>query len=215
MRTARVEYINCVFPQDRMEDNPVKPLKSAARRGGAVSAAALSALLLASCSAGQVTQTSDQVAAVDGASAHTEDEAVAVRDVTVIVADSGEAALKFTAINQDTGTAGHRLQTVSVNGKPVRVDQSTEIQPGCSLVADSAAGIADLNKDIDAGCIDYTATSLDNDNFAPGGNADVQFVFDNGTIPVTATVSAPNLDSGTVTRDFDRYGEHGKPHEEH
>lgn len=193
----------------------MKPLKSAARRGGVVSAAALSALLLASCSAGQVTQTSDQVAAVDGASTDSEDEAVALRDVTVIVADSGEAALKFTAINQDTNQAPHRLQSVSVNGKPVRVEQTPEIKPGCSLVADSAAGIADLNKDANAGCIDYTSTSLDNDNFAPGGNAEVQFVFDNGTVPVTATISAPNLDSGTVTRDFDRYGEHGKPHEEH
>lgn len=193
----------------------MKPLKSAARRGGVISAAALSALLLASCSAGQVTQTSDQVAAVDGAAAHSEDEAVALRDVTVIVADSGEAALKFTAINQDTGTTAHRLQSVSVNGKPVRVDQTPDINPGCSLVADSAAGIADLNKDVDAGCIDYTATSLENDNFAPGGNAEVQFTFDNGTIPVTATISAPNLDSGTVTRDFDRYGENGKAHEEH
>ncbi|MBC3185690.1 hypothetical protein H7347_03730 [Corynebacterium sp. zg-331] len=193
-----------------MEDNPVKPLKSTA-----LGAVALSALALASCSAGQVTQTSGQVAAVDGASAHSEDEAVVLRDVTVIVADSGEAALKFTAINQDPQPVSHRLQSVSINGKPVRVDQTPEIKPGCSLVADSAAGITDLNKDIDAGCIDYTATSVDNDHFAPGGNAEVQFTFDTGTIPVTATISAPNLDSGTVTRDFDRYGEHGADHAGH
>ncbi|PKF69367.1 hypothetical protein [Corynebacterium mastitidis] len=199
-----------------MEDNPVKSLKSVARRGGVISAVALSALALASCSAGQVTQTSSQVAAVDGASAHSEDDTVALRDVTVIVEDSGEAALKFTAINQDTTPTPHRLQSVSVNGKPVRVEQTTEIKPGCSLVADSAAGIADLNTDKDAGCIDYTVTSVENSNFAPGGNAEVEFLFDAGSIPVTATISAPNLDSGTVTRDFDRYGKHAPAeHAEH
>ncbi|WP_055178178.1 hypothetical protein [Corynebacterium lowii] len=200
-----------------MEDNPVKPLKSAARRGGVISAAALSALVLASCSAGQVTQTSDQVAAVDGASAQNEEDTVAVRDVTVIVPENGngEAALKFTAINQDTNRVAHTLQSVSVNGKPVRVEQTPALDSGCSLVADSAAGIADLNKDSGAGCINYTATSLANDNFAPGGNTNVEFVFDSTTIPVTATISAPNLDSGTVSRDFDRYGENAPEHAEH
>ena len=38
----------------------------------AVAAAAAGALALTGCSAGQITQTSDQVAAVDGASAATE-----------------------------------------------------------------------------------------------------------------------------------------------
>lgn len=44
----------------------MKSLNLAARRGALVTVAAASALALASCSAGQVTQTSSQVAAVDG-----------------------------------------------------------------------------------------------------------------------------------------------------
>ena len=71
----------------------MKSLKSA------VSAIAASALLLAGCSAGQITQTSDQVAAVDGAGAASDNQEVAVQDVTVVLDDNGQAALKFTAIN--------------------------------------------------------------------------------------------------------------------
>ena len=80
----------------------MKSLNSAARRGAIMTVAALSALALASCSAGQVTQTSTQAAAVDGANADTENGEIAVRDVTIHVTEDGEAGLKFTAINQDT-----------------------------------------------------------------------------------------------------------------
>lgn len=77
----------------------MQPLKTAARRGAIISVTALSALALASCSAGHITQTSQKVAAVDGSSAATEDGAVAVRDVTIQVEpDSGETSLKFVAV---------------------------------------------------------------------------------------------------------------------
>ena len=78
----------------------MQSLKSAARRGAIISVTAVSALALASCSAGQVAQTAEKVAAVDGASASTEDNKVAVRDVTILVEPNGTAALKFTAVNQ-------------------------------------------------------------------------------------------------------------------
>lgn len=178
----------------------MKSLKSAARRGGIISAAALSALALASCSAGQVTQTASQVAAVNGAEGNSEDGTVAVRDVTVVLDDQGEAALKFTAINQDSTMTEHTLESVEVDGTPVDVD-STTLARGCSLIADSAAGLEATPESENTGCIEYAETSLPNQDFAYGGNVPVTFVFDAGEINVIATIAAPQLPAGTFHRE--------------
>ncbi|WP_034990937.1 hypothetical protein [Corynebacterium halotolerans] len=184
-----------------MEDAPVKSLKSAARRGGIVSAAALSALALASCSAGQVTQTSSQVAAVDGARADSEDGAIAVRDVTVIVGEEGDAALKFTAINQDDAVQTHTLESIEVDGTEVQLDNNVPLEHECSLVGASQPVIEDMPQAEEVDCISYTATSLPNDDFAVGGNLPVVFTFDSGTIELDATVDFPTpLDAGELTR---------------
>lgn len=177
----------------------MKSLKSAARRGGIISAAALSALALASCSAGQITQTSSQVAAVDGAAADSEDGTVAVRDVTIQIDEDGEAALKFTAINQDTSMNEHSLESVEVDGSPITLDPTT-LARNCVLVADSADALDSMKQSEDVGCIEYTETSLDNDDFAVGGNLPVTFTFDSGTIEVTAAISAASFEPGTYDR---------------
>lgn len=184
-----------------MEDAPVKSLKSAARRGGIVSAAALSALALASCSAGQVTQTSSQVAAVDGAWADSEDGAVALRDVTVIVGEEGDAALKFTAINQDPTVQTHTLESIEVDGVEVELDNTPPLEHECSLVGASQPTIEDMPQAEEVGCIYYTATSLPNDDLAIGGNVPVIFTFDSGTVELDATVDFPTpLDAGEYNR---------------
>ena len=103
----------------------MQSLKSAARRGAIISVTAVSALALASCSAGHVTQTADKVAAVDGASASTEDNKVAVRDVTILVEPDGSAALKFTAVNQGYDTDVISLESVKVDGQ--RVDKGVDV----------------------------------------------------------------------------------------
>lgn len=193
-----------------MEDDPVKSVKSAARRAGLLSAAAVSALALASCSAGHITQTSEQVAAVDGSSADGADGAVAVRDVTLTVDENSAAALKFTAINQDPHRADHRLQSVAVNGKPVNVPAQT-LKPNCAVVGASAAALATIPRDTGAGCTEYVTTMLNNEAFAPAGTVNVTFTFDNATIDVPAAVSGGHVKSGTFTRDFDK-DEHAAGH---
>jgi hypothetical protein len=177
----------------------VKSLKSAARRGGIISAAALSALALASCSAGQVTQTASQVAAVNGAEGTSEDGTVAVRDVTVVVDQDGEAALKFTAVNQDTTMTEHTLESVDVDGTPVDIESAT-LARGCSLIADSAAGI-EATPQSENGCVEYVETSLTNEDFAYAGNVPVTFTFDSGEITVDTTVAAPQLPAGSFHRE--------------
>ncbi len=195
-----------------MEDAPVKSLKSAARRGGIVSAAALSALALASCSAGQVTQTSTQVAAVDGAWADSEGGEVAVRDVTVLVLDDNSAALKFTAVNQDPTMTAHTLESVQVDGTEVELENTPALGHDCSLVGDSEEGLEGI-PETEIGCIEYTATSLDNEDFPIAGSIPVTFSFDTGTIEVTAPISAPTpTEAGTINRQSGEGRVYGEDH---
>ncbi|WP_087117509.1 hypothetical protein [Corynebacterium urinipleomorphum] len=190
-----------------MEDIDVKSLKSVARRGGAVSVAAASALLLAGCSAGQITQTSSQVAAVNGASAQTEDGSIAVRDVTVLLDESGQAALKFTATNQDYDLNDHQLQSAEVDGKSVQLGSVKPMAYNTNIVGDSAEGLRNMPQH-DGEKIQYVETSLANDSFAYGGNLPVTFTFDSGTIETVATVSAPTVESGQTHRQPEAEHEH-------
>jgi len=175
----------------------VKSLK----RVAAAAVAGCATLALVGCSAGQITQTSNQVAAVDGASASTEDGSVAVHDVTVVLAEDGQAALKFTATNQDTAMKDHTLKSVDVDGQNVAISGNSSIAYNCALVADSKDGLERMPQDKNDNCIEYTATTLANDDFAYGGNVPVTFNFDTGSLDVVATVSAPTLASGQVDRE--------------
>ena len=181
-----------------MEDTPVKSLK----RVAAAAVAGCATLALVGCSAGQITQTSNQVAAVDGASASTEDGSVSVHDVTVVLAEDGQAALKFTATNQDTSMKDHTLKSVDVDGQNVAISGNSSIAYNCALVADSKDGLERMPQDKNDNCIEYTATTLANDDFAYGGNVPVTFNFDTGSLDVVATVSAPTLASGQVDREI-------------
>lgn len=171
------------------------------KRVAAAAVAGCATLALVGCSAGQITQTSNQVAAVDGASASTEDGSVAVQDVTVVLAEDGQAALKFTATNQDTAMKDHTLKSVDVDGQNVTISGNSSIAYNCALVADSKDGLERMPQDKNDNCIEYTATMLANDDFAYGGNVPVTFNFDTGSLDVVATVSAPTLASGQVDRE--------------
>lgn len=171
------------------------------KRVAAAAVAGCATLALVGCSAGQITQTSNQVAAVDGASASTEDGSVAVQDVTVVLAEDGQAALKFTVTNQDTAMKDHTLKSVDVDGQNVTISGNSSIAYNCALVADSKDGLERMPQDKNDNCIEYTATTLANDDFAYGGNVPVTFNFDTGSLDVVATVSAPTLASGQVDRE--------------
>ena len=172
------------------------------KRVAAAAVAGCATLALVGCSAGQITQTSNQVAAVDGASASTEDGSVSVHDVTVVLAEDGQAALKFTATNQDTSMKDHTLKSVDVDGQNVAISGNSSIAYNCALVADSKDGLERMPQDKNDNCIEYTATTLANDDFAYGGNVPVTFNFDTGSLDVVATVSAPTLASGQVDREI-------------
>lgn len=180
----------------------MQSLKSAARRGAIISVTAVSALALASCSAGQITQTADKVAAVDGASASTEDNKVAVRDVTILVEPNGTAALKFTAVNQGYDTDVISLESVEVDGQRVEMDKAQPLHRDQSIIADSQKNL-DATTQQDSENVQYIATSLKNDNFGYAGDRPVTFEFSNGSIDVDATIAATQMQSGEFDRDVE------------
>ena len=180
----------------------VQSLKSAARRGAIISVTAVSALALASCSAGQVTQTADKVAAVDGASASTDDNKVAVRDVTILVEPDGSAALKFSAVNQGYDTDVISLESVEVDGQRVEMDKAQPLHRDQSIIADSQKNL-DATTQQDSESVQYIATKLKNDDFGYAGDRPVTFEFSNGSIDVDATIAATQMQSGEFDRDVE------------
>ena len=180
----------------------VQSLKSAARRGAIISVTAVSALALASCSAGQITQTADKVAAVDGASASTDDNKVAVRDVTILVEPDGSAALKFSAVNQGYDTDVISLESVKVDGQRVEMDKAQPLHRNQSIIADSQKNL-DATTQQDSENVQYIATSLKNDDFGYAGDRPVTFEFSNGSIDVDATIAATQMQSGEFDRDVE------------
>ncbi|OIR63760.1 hypothetical protein [Corynebacterium diphtheriae] len=188
-----------------MEDVHVKSLKSAARRGAMISVAVASALTLASCSAGQITQTSDQVAAVDGSEIDNANGTIALRDVTISLTEQGQAGVKFTAINQDNSNKEHVLKSITVDGTKATIDGDTKLASDCSIVGGIKAEISQLTEP-KAGCITHVITSVENKGLAVGGSKNVVFSFDSGDIALDATIAAPVLESGQHDRQIG--GEH-------
>ena len=180
----------------------MQSLKSAARRGAIISVTAVSALALASCSAGQITQTADKVAAVDGASASTDDNKVAVRDVTILVEPDGSAALKFSAVNQGYDTDVISLESVEVDGQRVEMDKAQPLHRDQSIIADSQKNL-DATTQQDSENVQYITTSLKNDDFGYAGDRPVTFEFSNGSIDVDATIAATQMQSGEFDRDVE------------
>ncbi|MCM0046948.1 hypothetical protein [Corynebacterium diphtheriae] len=188
-----------------MEDVHVKSLKSAARRGAMISVAAASALALTSCSAGQITQTSDQVAAVDGSEVDNANGTIALRDVTISLTEQGQAGVKFTAINQDNSNKEHVLKSITVDGTKATIDGDTKLASDCSIVGGIKAEMSRLTEP-KSGCITHVITSVENKGLAVGGSKNVVFSFDSGDIALDATIAAPVLESGQHDRQVG--GEH-------
>ncbi|OWM39346.1 hypothetical protein [Corynebacterium diphtheriae] len=188
-----------------MEDVHVKSLKSAARRGAMISVAAASALALTSCSAGQITQTSDQVAAVDGSEVDNANGTIALRDVTISLTEQGQAGVKFTAINQDNSNKEHVLKSITVDGTKATIDGDTKLASDCSIVGGIKAEMSRLTEP-KSGCITHVITSVENKGLAVGGSKNVVFSFDSGDIALDATIAAPVLESGQHDRQIG--GEH-------
>ncbi|AZA12764.1 hypothetical protein ACFPVT_10515 [Corynebacterium choanae] len=179
--------------------------KTVARPFAVVAAAAVALGALSACSAGQVSQTAHQVAAVDGAKGGTEDGKLLVRDVMVVVdTEDPVAGVKFTAINNDTDLATYQLKSVTVQGEKATVSNSPELNRDCLLIADPEIPAGEAKADAPKGsCQFYTDATVKNIGFPPGGTVPVTFDFGAaGTIDVDAAVTEPLLDAGSTPREY-------------
>ena len=157
----------------------------------AIAVIGAASLGLTGCGAGQISQTADQVAAVDGASAETEDGAIQIRDVTVSVTDTQQASLKFTAVNDEKNSGESiQLESVAIDGTPVTVSGNKIINSGCSLIVDSQKMITAMPQaDRENMCATYAASSFTDPGAVPGQQREVVFSFSNGDVTVQAPVS--------------------------
>ncbi|MCF4007163.1 hypothetical protein L1O03_08255 [Corynebacterium uropygiale] len=196
----------------------MKSLKSAARSGLLVTATLASALALGACSAGQISQTADQVPAINGTNADADNNSLSVRDLTVILDphDANNNTLRFIITNQDPKTAGsaqgenashkHEVTLTKVTLDGTDVTFNGELPPigrGCTLFSDSADALQTGPQDGTEKnqCIYRVSNTIENKDFAYAGHLPVTFTFDNGTtINMDATVNAPQLPAGSLER---------------
>ncbi|KAB1503042.1 hypothetical protein F7230_05715 [Corynebacterium sp. 320] len=177
----------------------MKTLKSTAVRGALTFVAAGSALALTACGAGQISQTANQVAAVNGTSA--EDGHTTVRDVSVVIAPDNTAAVKFTAGNIENNHQVHTLKSVKVDGKPVTLTGDKNIEAGCSLIASYQEEVNALKKGATKSCNTYVVTQLaDASGVFVGGNSTVTFTFDHAELETPASVVAYTPAAGEFNR---------------
>lgn len=179
-----------------MEDHIVKSQKSKVARGILTLAAAGAALTLTACSAGQITQTSNQVAAVNGVEAEVGN--IALRDVSIVIDDKNALAVKFTAGNVEERGENITLNSITVDGKAVSLSGSKDVLAGGSLIGDSADAIKNYQvESAKTAHLTYTATSLSgvSDVFI-GGQKEVEFTFSTGSVTVNAPVVAYTTTQG-------------------
>jgi len=165
--------------------------------------------VLSACSAGQITQTSSQVAAVNGNSANV--ESIALRNVHVVYPNSaeyslepgGNAVLAFTAINNNEDTPDKLTKISTDYAQSVTLGDKTgglEIAPQTALVADlpgedaaeSAEAAGQSAGDADAPT-DVVLVTLNNlkEGVRPGLTFPVTFEFEKaGNVTVSVPVDA-------------------------
>lgn len=181
----------------------MKNRKPTVRRALTVTAGcAALALSLSACGAGQISQTAEQVAAVNGTEGNIGD--AHVRDVTLISQPDNSVSLKFNASNEAIQMEDIVLEGISIDDASIDFDGNETIAPNCTLVADSQAALDEMNPDdADLGCTEYFANTVEGSNFYIGASRPVTFEFNTGDLEINAPVAAWYPESGQTYRHQD------------
>lgn len=186
----------------------MKHLKSPAARGALALVAGSAALALTACGAGQISQTANQVPAVNGTNGEAGD--AVVRDVSLIIQEDRSVALKFNASNQAIEDSPVTLSSVKVEGATYDLGTPKTIDGRCNIVADSEQGLKDMQADAakaaladGSSCTEYLPTTVEGTDFFPGASRTVTFAFDSGDIQVNAPITSYYAPAGTLHRDND------------
>lgn len=129
------------------------------RRTALVVLAVGTALGVTACGAGQVSQTANQVAAVDGGRGTAGD--LTVNDLQVIIPDDGGQArvgfvAAFTGYGLDDTVS---VDSVEINGVKAQLGPSEPMARGCSVVFDATADAEPVPAKDDI-CIEHTTATL-------------------------------------------------------
>ncbi|AWT26984.1 MULTISPECIES: hypothetical protein [Corynebacterium] len=180
----------------------MKHLKSPGARGALALVAGSAALALTACGAGQISQTANQVPAVNGTNGESGD--AVVRDVSLIIQEDRSVALKFNASNQAIDKDPVVLSSVKIEDATFNLGGNRTIDPRCNLVADSEQGLKDMRaQDNTSSCTEYLPTTVEGTDFYPGASRNITFSFDTGDIQINAPITSYYAPSGTLHRDQD------------
>ncbi|MDV8002343.1 hypothetical protein [Rhodococcus sp. IEGM 1408] len=159
------------------------------------------ALGASACSAGQVSQTAYQVAAVDGGHGTAGD--LEVNDLVVVLPETGDADAKVGFVASYTGSGFGdpvSLDRVQIDGVEVQVGESQPLERGCSLVVSSAEGAVPAPAQ-EGVCVEQTTATLPAGELAVGTSVPATLTFSNGdTVQAFAGVITEVPDSGEYTR---------------
>ncbi|WP_295645180.1 hypothetical protein [uncultured Corynebacterium sp.] len=184
----------------------MKSQKSTAVRSALAAVAAGSTLALTACGAGHISQTANQVPAVNGVFAQAGKQ-ISLRDVAVVVDPNNKLSVKFTAGNTEEVGKKVNLQSVKVDGKEATLEGDKTVGPNCSLVADYKEAIQSMKKGGEKGtCNSFVTTSVSGVTSAHiGGQKEVEIKFDSGSAKVNAPVIAYTPKAGTLNRDAETH----------
>ncbi|MDQ4092114.1 MAG: copper chaperone PCu(A)C [Actinomycetota bacterium] len=186
-----------------------------------VAACCASAPSLVGCSAGQITQTDSQVAAVDGTHADV-GQSIALRDVLITAPPHANGTypagssvpVLLTIVNQ--GTRADRLINVtSPAASQVLVLGTTTIPPGTNVTstAGSASAGVQPQSPLVVGQLRIVLTT--SQPLRAGLNTPITFVFENAgtvTLPVPMAVPVESVSEATVVESGEHSGEHSGGH---
>lgn len=180
----------------------MKPLKSTATRSALTLVAGCAALALTGCGAGQISQTADQVPAVNGTNGEAGD--AMVRDVSLIIQKDDSVVLKFNASNQAIQEGPVTLSSVKIQDATFNLGGAKTIDSKCNLVVDSAQSLREMRAEKNKStCTEYLASTVEGSGFFPGDSRNVTFTFNTGDIQVSAPVVTYAPEAGSVTRGAD------------
>lgn len=171
------------------------------RRTALVVLAVGAALGASACSAGQVSQTAYQVAAVDGGQGSAGD--LYVNDLVVVLPESGEGEAKVGFVASYTGSGlgqSVSLDRVEIDGVEAQVGESQPLDRGCSLVVSSAEGAIPAPAQ-DGVCVEQTTATMPSGDLAVGTSVPASLTFSNGDrVEMLAGVIAEVPAGGEYTR---------------
>ena len=171
------------------------------RRTELVVLAVGAALGASACGSGQVSQTANQVAAVDGGRGSAGD--LSVNDFQVLIPqDGGEARVGFAASYTGYGMEDPiGIESAEVDGMPVQLGDTRPMERGCSIVFDASPDAAPMPPAADV-CLEHATAMLPGgEELHIGTSVPATVSFSNGErIELDAAVMAEHLEIGEYTR---------------